>query len=89
MGGDGYNRSLFTYETLVHAISGAAVSSIYANHEYRVSLLTLDVLQGSVVAMATFFPLDTVRSRLQSESCNVIRIATCAQNDLNRGTSGR
>ncbi|KZC08344.1 PREDICTED: peroxisomal membrane protein PMP34 isoform X1 [Dufourea novaeangliae] len=46
MGGSGYNRSIFTYETLVHAISGAA---------------------GSVVAMATFFPLDTVRSRLQLE----------------------
>ncbi|XP_053995092.1 peroxisomal membrane protein PMP34 isoform X1 [Hylaeus volcanicus] len=44
MGGGTYNRSVFTYETLVHAISGAA---------------------GSVVAMATFFPLDTVRSRLQ------------------------
>ncbi|XP_024947450.1 peroxisomal membrane protein PMP34 isoform X2 [Cephus cinctus] len=40
----GNNRNLLTYETLVHAISGAA---------------------GSVVAMATFFPLDTVRSRLQ------------------------
>lgn len=87
MGGDGHNRSLFTYETLVHAISGAAVSIIRVNHEYRVSLLTLNVLQGSVVAMATFFPLDTVRSRLQSESRNVIRIATCTQNDLNRGTS--
>ncbi|XP_066600229.1 peroxisomal membrane protein PMP34 [Prorops nasuta] len=46
MGGGNNGRSLFTYETLVHAISGAA---------------------GSVVAMATFFPLDTVRSRLQLE----------------------
>ncbi|KAK0168180.1 hypothetical protein PV327_002006 [Microctonus hyperodae] len=42
----GNERRIFTYETLVHAISGAA---------------------GSVVAMATFFPLDTVRSRLQLE----------------------
>ncbi|XP_043289443.1 peroxisomal membrane protein PMP34 isoform X1 [Venturia canescens] len=43
----GHNRGhILTYETLVHAISGAA---------------------GSVVAMATFFPLDTVRSRLQLE----------------------
>ncbi|XP_034940641.1 peroxisomal membrane protein PMP34 [Chelonus insularis] len=39
-------NNIFTYETLVHAISGAA---------------------GSVVAMATLFPLDTVRSRLQLE----------------------
>ncbi|XP_012223433.1 peroxisomal membrane protein PMP34 [Linepithema humile] len=46
MGGSGHNRSLFTYDTLVHAISGAA---------------------GSVVAMAAFYPLDTVRSRLQLE----------------------
>ncbi|XP_012265165.1 peroxisomal membrane protein PMP34 [Athalia rosae] len=38
--------NVFTYETLVHALSGAA---------------------GSVVAMTTFFPLDTVRSRLQIE----------------------
>ncbi|XP_020290774.1 peroxisomal membrane protein PMP34 [Pseudomyrmex gracilis] len=42
----GYNRSIFTYDTLVHAISGAA---------------------GSVIAMAAFYPLDTVRSRLQLE----------------------
>lgn len=46
MGGGGRNGSLFTYETLVHAISGAA---------------------GSVVAMGTLFPLDTVKSRLQLE----------------------
>ncbi|XP_076623657.1 peroxisomal Membrane Protein 34 isoform X1 [Colletes latitarsis] len=46
MGSGNYNRSIFSYDTLVHAISGAA---------------------GSVVAMATFFPLDTVRSRLQLE----------------------
>ncbi|XP_024878883.1 peroxisomal membrane protein PMP34 isoform X1 [Temnothorax curvispinosus] len=46
MGGSGHNRSIFTYDTLVHAISGAA---------------------GSVVAMAAFYPLDTVRSRLQLE----------------------
>ncbi|CAL7936349.1 unnamed protein product [Xylocopa violacea] len=39
-------KSIFNYETLVHAVSGAA---------------------GSIVAMATFFPLDTVRSRLQLE----------------------
>jgi len=46
MGGSGHNRNIFTYDTLVHAISGAA---------------------GSVVAMAAFYPLDTVRSRLQLE----------------------
>ncbi|KAF7995524.1 hypothetical protein HCN44_006631 [Aphidius gifuensis] len=46
MTGGSNGGSVFTYETLVHAISGAA---------------------GSVVAMATFFPLDTVRSRLQLE----------------------
>ncbi|XP_015108423.1 peroxisomal membrane protein PMP34 isoform X1 [Diachasma alloeum] len=46
MTGGNTGGSIFTYETLVHAISGAA---------------------GSVVAMATFFPLDTVRSRLQLE----------------------
>ncbi|XP_076246374.1 peroxisomal Membrane Protein 34 [Calliopsis andreniformis] len=50
MGGGGNNGSIFSYETLVHAISGAA---------------------GSVVAMATFFPLDTVRSRLQLEENRV------------------
>lgn len=38
--------NVFSYDALVHAISGAA---------------------GSVVAMATFYPLDTVRSRLQLE----------------------
>ncbi|KAI4480424.1 hypothetical protein M0802_012967 [Mischocyttarus mexicanus] len=47
MGGNsGVGRSIFTYDTLVHALSGAA---------------------GSVIAMAAFFPLDTVRSRLQLE----------------------
>lgn len=46
MGAGEYNRSIFSYETFVHAISGAA---------------------GSMVAMATFFPLDTVRSRMQLE----------------------
>ncbi|KAK2577159.1 hypothetical protein KPH14_003316 [Odynerus spinipes] len=46
MGGNDAGRSIFSYETLVHALSGAA---------------------GSVIAMATFFPLDTVRSRLQLE----------------------
>ncbi|XP_015177682.1 PREDICTED: peroxisomal membrane protein PMP34 [Polistes dominula] len=46
MGGNDAGRSIFTYDTLVHALSGAA---------------------GSVIAMATFFPLDTVRSRLQLE----------------------
>ncbi|XP_006565370.2 peroxisomal membrane protein PMP34 [Apis mellifera] len=46
MGGRQHNRNIFSYETLVHAISGAA---------------------GGVVAMAMFFPLDTVRSRLQLE----------------------
>ncbi|XP_076323097.1 peroxisomal Membrane Protein 34 [Tachypleus tridentatus] len=40
------STSLFSYDTLVHAISGAA---------------------GSVTAMTVFFPLDTVRSRLQVE----------------------
>ncbi|XP_064482695.1 peroxisomal membrane protein PMP34-like [Ornithodoros turicata] len=38
--------NLFTYDTLVHAIAGAA---------------------GSTFAMTVFFPLDTVRSRLQVE----------------------
>lgn len=47
MGGGGpSNRNIFSYDRLVHAISGAA---------------------GSVVAMAAFYPLDTVRSRLQLE----------------------
>lgn len=40
------DRYLFSYETLVRAISGAA---------------------GGVTAMTVFFPLDTVRSRLQVE----------------------
>ncbi|XP_049874089.1 peroxisomal membrane protein PMP34 [Pectinophora gossypiella] len=38
--------SLFSYETLVHALAGAT---------------------GSVVGMAAFYPLDTLRSRLQVE----------------------
>lgn len=38
--------SLFSYETLVHAIAGAT---------------------GSVVGMAVFYPLDTLRSRIQVE----------------------
>ncbi|XP_011636570.1 peroxisomal membrane protein PMP34 [Pogonomyrmex barbatus] len=46
MASDGHSKNIFTYDTLVHAISGAA---------------------GSVVAMAVFYPLDTVRSRLQLE----------------------
>ncbi|XP_011169843.1 peroxisomal membrane protein PMP34 [Solenopsis invicta] len=46
MTGGAHNRSIFTYDTLVHAISGAA---------------------GSVIAMAAFYPLETVRSRLQLE----------------------
>ncbi|KOC60633.1 Peroxisomal membrane protein PMP34 [Habropoda laboriosa] len=46
MGDGADSKGIFNYETLVHALSGAA---------------------GSVVAMATFFPLDTVRSRLQLE----------------------
>lgn len=46
MVGGGHNKNIFTYDTLVHAISGAA---------------------GSVVAMSAFYPLDTVRSRLQLE----------------------
>ncbi|EEB10455.1 Peroxisomal membrane protein PMP34, putative [Pediculus humanus corporis] len=40
------NLSMFSYETLVHAISGSA---------------------GSVFAMTVFYPLDTIRSRLQIE----------------------
>lgn len=40
------SNDVFSYQTLVHAVAGAA---------------------GSVVAMTTFFPLDTVRSRLQLE----------------------
>ena len=36
--------NLFTYDSLVHAMSGSA---------------------GGVTAMTTFYPLDTVRSRLQ------------------------
>ncbi|CAG7726019.1 unnamed protein product [Allacma fusca] len=44
------NRSLFSYETLVHAIAGSV---------------------GSVTAMTTFYPLDTVRSRLQLEETRV------------------
>lgn len=39
-------KSLFSYESLVHAIAGAT---------------------GSVVGMTVFYPLDTVRSRLQLE----------------------
>lgn len=38
--------NLFSYSSLVHAISGGC---------------------GSAVAMSTFFPLDTVRTRLQLE----------------------
>uniref|UniRef100_A0A1B6BWN5 Peroxisomal membrane protein PMP34 n=1 Tax=Clastoptera arizonana TaxID=38151 RepID=A0A1B6BWN5_9HEMI len=41
-----HSKELFSYKTLVHAISGAL---------------------GSVIGMTTFYPLDTVRSRLQLE----------------------
>ncbi|KAG6444855.1 peroxisomal membrane protein PMP34 [Manduca sexta] len=41
--------SLFSYETLVHAVAGAT---------------------GSIVGMAVFYPLDTLRSRLQVEDSN-------------------
>ncbi|XP_053606286.1 peroxisomal membrane protein PMP34 [Plodia interpunctella] len=44
--------SLFSYETLVHAIAGAT---------------------GSVVGMAAFYPLDTLRSRLQVEDSNKLQ----------------
>ncbi|XP_061715111.1 peroxisomal membrane protein PMP34 isoform X1 [Cydia pomonella] len=43
------NTSLFSYETLVHALAGAT---------------------GSVASMAAFYPLDTLRSRLQVEDSN-------------------
>ncbi|XP_013190887.1 peroxisomal membrane protein PMP34 [Amyelois transitella] len=45
-------QSLFSYETLVHAIAGAT---------------------GSVVGMAAFYPLDTLRSRLQVEDSNKLQ----------------
>ncbi|XP_026738517.1 peroxisomal membrane protein PMP34 [Trichoplusia ni] len=44
--------TLFSYETLVHAIAGAT---------------------GSVVGMAVFYPLDTLRSRLQVEDSNKLQ----------------
>ncbi|XP_072947523.1 peroxisomal membrane protein PMP34 [Epargyreus clarus] len=44
--------SLFSYETLVHAMAGAT---------------------GSVVGMAAFYPLDTLRSRIQVEDSNKLR----------------
>ncbi|CAB3251714.1 unnamed protein product [Arctia plantaginis] len=47
--------SLFSYETLVHALAGAT---------------------GSVVGMAVFYPLDTLRSRLQVEDSNKLRGST-------------
>lgn len=39
MGGGGYNKSIFTYETLVHAMSGAAVST-RGLHELRTTLMS-------------------------------------------------
>lgn len=42
------SKRVFSYDSLVHAISGAA---------------------GGATAMVTFFPLDTLRSRLQVEEC--------------------
>ncbi|XP_075978723.1 peroxisomal Membrane Protein 34 [Anticarsia gemmatalis] len=47
--------SLFSYETLVHAVAGAT---------------------GSVVGMAVFYPLDTLRSRLQVEDSNKLQGST-------------
>ncbi|KAJ8716068.1 hypothetical protein PYW08_013353 [Mythimna loreyi] len=44
--------SLFSYETLVHAIAGAT---------------------GSVVGMTVFYPLDTLRSRIQVEDSNKLQ----------------
>lgn len=44
--------SLFSYETLVHAMAGAT---------------------GSIVGMTVFYPLDTLRSRLQVEDTNKLK----------------
>ena len=42
-------NNLFSYNNLVHAVSGGC---------------------GSAVAMSTFYPLDTVRTRLQLQNKN-------------------
>lgn len=61
MDGGECSKSIFSYETLVHAISGAT---------------------GGVIAMATFFPLDTVRSRLQLEEDRVSKSTLATIRDL-------
>lgn len=52
---------MFSYETLAHAVAGAA---------------------GSVVGMTTFFPLDTVRSRLQLEDSREAKNTFAVMKDL-------
>ncbi|GIX74053.1 peroxisomal membrane protein PMP34 [Caerostris darwini] len=54
-------KKLFSYETFVHAISGAA---------------------GGVTAMTVFFPLDTIRSRLQVEESREAKNTILAIKDL-------
>ncbi|GFQ99808.1 peroxisomal membrane protein PMP34 [Trichonephila clavata] len=54
-------KKLFSYETFVHAISGAA---------------------GGVTAMTVFFPLDTIRSRLQVEDSRKAKNTITAIRDL-------
>ncbi|XP_054706284.1 peroxisomal membrane protein PMP34-like [Uloborus diversus] len=55
------SKSLFSYETLVHASSGAA---------------------GGVTAMSVFFPLDTIRSRLQVEDSRKAKSTLAAIKEL-------
>ncbi|GFT49170.1 peroxisomal membrane protein PMP34 [Nephila pilipes] len=54
-------KKLFSYETFVHAISGAA---------------------GGVTAMTVFFPLDTIRSRLQVEDSREAKTTILAIKEL-------
>ncbi|KAG8236830.1 hypothetical protein J437_LFUL017287 [Ladona fulva] len=57
------DNRLFSYESLAHAVAGAA---------------------GSVVGMSTFFPLDTVRSRLQLEDNREAKNTLAVMRDLVR-----
>lgn len=61
---------IFSYQSLVHAIAGAAVSKQFAVKFMTENISIEDFrfiwrMQGSVVAMSTFYPLDIVRHRLQ------------------------
>lgn len=58
------SSSIFSYETLVHAISGSCVSPPNLSDSSELVYISQLNFQGSVVAMLVALPLDTVRTRM-------------------------